>query len=162
MAATAAAAIGSSFSSSMRTLKCMRTKHFLSDNYNSVAMKLSAPRTFAPISQSYAIDHVNMGVITQSKWRVLKISAAVAQEEAAATAAGLVEEEVEEVEEDAETKAEDEAEAQAPAPAFTPLNTKLYFGNLPYNVDSAQLAGIIQEFGSPELVEVCDTYKVNL
>lgn len=34
------------------------------------------------------------------------------------------------------------------------VNTKLYFGNLPYSVDSAQLAGIIQEYGSPELIEV--------
>ncbi|RZC62347.1 hypothetical protein C5167_024130 [Papaver somniferum] len=33
-------------------------------------------------------------------------------------------------------------------------NTKLYFGNLPYNCDSAQLAGIIQDYGSPEMVEV--------
>lgn len=36
-----------------------------------------------------------------------------------------------------------------------PVNTKLYFGNLPYNCDSAQLAGIIQDYGSPELIEVC-------
>lgn len=35
-----------------------------------------------------------------------------------------------------------------------PVGTKLYFGNLPYSVDSAQLAGIIQDFGSPELIEV--------
>lgn len=34
------------------------------------------------------------------------------------------------------------------------VNTKLYFGNLPYSVDSAQLAGIIQDFRSPELIEV--------
>lgn len=34
------------------------------------------------------------------------------------------------------------------------VNTKLYFGNLPYLCDSAQLAGIIQDYGSPELVEV--------
>lgn len=34
------------------------------------------------------------------------------------------------------------------------VNTKLYFGNLPYNVDSAELAGIIQDYASPELVEV--------
>lgn len=34
------------------------------------------------------------------------------------------------------------------------VSTKLYFGNLPYSVDSAQLAGIIQDFGSPELIEV--------
>lgn len=38
--------------------------------------------------------------------------------------------------------------------AAAPQNTKLYFGNLPYNCDSAQLAGIIQEFANPELVEV--------
>lgn len=38
--------------------------------------------------------------------------------------------------------------------AESPVNTKLYFGNLPYSVDSAQLAGIIQDFGSPELIEV--------
>uniref|UniRef100_A0A803LS47 RRM domain-containing protein n=1 Tax=Chenopodium quinoa TaxID=63459 RepID=A0A803LS47_CHEQI len=30
----------------------------------------------------------------------------------------------------------------------------LYFGNLPYHCDSAQLAGIVQEYGTPELVEV--------
>ncbi|KFK40824.1 hypothetical protein AALP_AA2G046300 [Arabis alpina] len=34
------------------------------------------------------------------------------------------------------------------------INTKLYFGNLPYNVDSATLAHIIQDFANPELVEV--------
>lgn len=38
--------------------------------------------------------------------------------------------------------------------AESAMNTKLYFGNLPYSVDSAQLAGIIQDFGSPELIEV--------
>ncbi|KAJ8547175.1 hypothetical protein K7X08_010761 [Anisodus acutangulus] len=35
------------------------------------------------------------------------------------------------------------------------VNTKIYFGNLPYLCDSAQLAGIVQDYGSPELVEVC-------
>uniref|UniRef100_A0A7N0USU8 RRM domain-containing protein n=1 Tax=Kalanchoe fedtschenkoi TaxID=63787 RepID=A0A7N0USU8_KALFE len=34
------------------------------------------------------------------------------------------------------------------------VNTKLYFGNLPYLCDSAQLAGIIQEYANPELIEV--------
>ncbi|CAN8242429.1 unnamed protein product [Cochlearia groenlandica] len=34
------------------------------------------------------------------------------------------------------------------------VNTKLYFGNLPYNVDNATLAHIIQDFANPELVEV--------
>ncbi|KQK01329.1 28 kDa ribonucleoprotein, chloroplastic [Brachypodium distachyon] len=32
--------------------------------------------------------------------------------------------------------------------------TKLYFGNLPYNCDSALLAGIVQDHATPEMVEV--------
>lgn len=32
--------------------------------------------------------------------------------------------------------------------------TKLYIGNLPYHCDSAQLAGVVQQYGNPELVEV--------
>ncbi|KAK9063045.1 hypothetical protein SSX86_016915 [Deinandra increscens subsp. villosa] len=63
------------------------------------------------------------------KWALKKLSASVAQEEAAVS----VTEEEEEV---------------------SGVNTKLYFGNLPYLCDSAQLAGIIQDYGSPELVEV--------
>ncbi|CAA7047356.1 unnamed protein product [Microthlaspi erraticum] len=39
-------------------------------------------------------------------------------------------------------------------PPASTINTKLYFGNLPYNVDSATLAQIIQDFANPELVEV--------
>ncbi|KAH9764063.1 hypothetical protein KPL70_001393 [Citrus sinensis] len=168
MAATAAAAIGSSFSSSMHTPKCLRAKQCpvsLDHNNNVVIpmMKLSAPRVLlASISQPCTIEPLNIigAIPQQSKWRVLKMSAAVAQEEAAATAeeeaSGLVEEETEEVQEDGEAKAEAEAgpEAEALAPPPLGVNTKLYFGNLPYNVDSAQLAGIIQDYGSPELVEV--------
>lgn len=75
----------------------------------------------------------------QRRVRLPKVSAAVAQEEPAAAAAA-----------EAEAEAEEEV---APAPAVV-QNTKLYFGNLPYNCDSAQLAGIIQEYASPEMVEV--------
>lgn len=65
---------------------------------------------------------------------------------------------------------EEEEEEEAPAPAVEEekegegsdgssesegVNTKLYFGNLPYLCDSAQLAGIVQDYASPELVEVC-------
>ncbi|KAF3792912.1 ribonucleoprotein A [Nymphaea thermarum] len=49
-----------------------------------------------------------------------------------------------------EREGEEEKEEAAPSPP----NTKLYFGNLPYSCDSAQLAAIVQEYGSPELVEV--------
>jgi hypothetical protein len=54
------------------------------------------------------------------------------------------------VEEEELASGETEGEADQ-----VPVNTKLYFGNLPYNVDSAQLAGMIQEYGTPEMVEVC-------
>ena len=75
-------------------------------------------------------------------WRVPRVCAAFAQEEAPATASAVEEEEL----------APEEAKGETNE---IPVNTKLYFGNLPYNVDSAQLAGIIQEYGSPEMVEVC-------
>uniref|UniRef100_J3LIB3 RRM domain-containing protein n=1 Tax=Oryza brachyantha TaxID=4533 RepID=J3LIB3_ORYBR len=45
------------------------------------------------------------------------------------------------------------AEAEA-AGTTTTTTTKLYFGNLPYNCDSAQLAGIVQDYATPEMVEV--------
>jgi len=51
-----------------------------------------------------------------------------------------------------EEEKDDGASAVLDPPAA--VNTKLYFGNLPYNVDSATLAQIIQDFANPELVEV--------
>ncbi|ONK63886.1 uncharacterized protein A4U43_C07F19940 [Asparagus officinalis] len=86
-----------------------------------------------------------------SKRRLLKITAAVAQEEVAqedATAAA---------EEEGEGEGEGEGDHQEVEEVAEPVivqSTKLYFGNLPYNCDSAQLAGIIQEYASPEMVEV--------
>lgn len=171
MAASAAAAIGSSFSSSMHTLKCRRSsnnyKQFLvSDNGNNgsngsnVLLRLSQSRML--LQHSYSIEHLSLGAVTQKR-RFLKLSAAVEQEEAAAIAAEqeesvetAEEEGTKEVEGDGEAVAADETEGGAP-PAAEPVNTKLYFGNLPYNVDSAQLAGIIQDYGSPELIEVCNS-----
>ncbi|KAJ6430268.1 hypothetical protein OIU84_021635 [Salix udensis] len=76
-----------------------------------------------------------------ASWRVPRVSADVAQEEAPAPSPAVEEEEL----------ASEETEGEADQ---VPVNTKLYFGNLPYNVDSAQLAGMIQGYGSPELVEV--------
>ncbi|XP_010549094.1 PREDICTED: 28 kDa ribonucleoprotein, chloroplastic [Tarenaya hassleriana] len=50
---------------------------------------------------------------------------------------------------------EEEKEEQiSETPEDGGVNTKLYFGNLPYSVDSATLAGLIQDFANPELVEV--------
>lgn len=52
------------------------------------------------------------------------------------------------------TAEEEEEVESAGDDQVVPSNTKLYFGNMPYSVDSAQLAGIIQDYGSPELIEV--------
>lgn len=79
--------------------------------------------------------------------------AAVAQEEAAITAETQVLEE-EEVDEELGSEEINGEEVEPSGVDEAPANTKLYFGNLPYLCDSAQLAGIIQDFASPELVEV--------
>ena len=139
----AAAAVASSFSQSIQTLKCMRFKRLTA--YHSV-LRIPCTRMISSISHSYFTHELFPTSGTVQKWRVLKVSADVAQQEAAATAQveeNLVEEDKKEGE--AEVQAETETEAESP------VNTKLYFGNLPYNVDSAKLAGIIQEYGSPEI-----------
>ncbi|KAJ6689206.1 hypothetical protein OIU85_005591 [Salix viminalis] len=139
MAASAAAAVGSSFSpSSIHTLKCMHVKHCPSDH--SLLLRVSPVRTMlASLSRSnYVIEPLTQVAVS---WRVPRVSADVAQEEAPAPSPAVEEEEL----------ASEETEGEADQ---VPVNTKLYFGNLPYNVDSAQLAGMIQEYGSPELVEV--------
>lgn len=99
------------------------------------------------VSQTHSTEAF-VPVLAQ-KWRVLRVSAAVAQEEAAVEAAAPV---TEEVEEKAAEEVSGGGEGESGGGA---TNTKLYFGNLPYHCDSAQLAGIIQAYGEPELVEVC-------
>ncbi|KAL7145073.1 hypothetical protein ABFS83_07G054600 [Erythranthe nasuta] len=129
MAATAAAAaVASSFSTSMQSLK-YSSKIWPNNNENNNFLKISCGR-INPISSSGGVC---------VKWRVLRIAAAVAQEEAAALTAPAEE----------ESEAAEVADSESAA-----ANTKLYFGNLPYLCDSAQLAGIVQEYASPELVEV--------
>ncbi|KAF7146290.1 hypothetical protein RHSIM_Rhsim04G0172200 [Rhododendron simsii] len=140
MAAAAAVAVSSSLSTS---LKCIRFRNWSSD-------------PTARISSSSNKFFIKMGLISQThsteafvpvlaqKWRVPRVSAAVAQEEAAVEAAAE-----EAVEEEVSGGGEGEGEGGGAV-----INTKLYFGNLPYHCDSAQLAGIIQEYGEPELVEV--------
>ncbi|XP_030533952.1 28 kDa ribonucleoprotein, chloroplastic-like [Rhodamnia argentea] len=132
----AAAAIGSTFSSSINTLKCCLQSANSPSSCPPHQLRLLSPSSSNPPHLGEALS----ARITPLRRHVgLRISAAVAQEEVAAPAAAV------EVE-----KEEEEGEG---AEGVT-VNTKLYFGNLPYNVDSAQLAGIIQDYGSPELVEV--------
>ncbi|CAA2957011.1 28 kDa ribonucleo, chloroplastic-like [Olea europaea subsp. europaea] len=142
MAATAAAAVAASFSTSMQSLRCLTSsKSWACDHL----VKVSSNRILQPasIAHSLWIELNPIGAIC-GKSRVPRLTAAVAQEEA--VEAALVEEE----EEKAENGETNEGEAAETATA----NPKLYIGNLPYLFDSAQLAGIIQEYASPELVEV--------
>lgn len=110
----------------------------------------------ASVSLSYYIaEPLSIGTISHKLW-VPRIYAAVAQQEvvvaAAEADASLVEEKVEE---DNEKDEGGEEEVVADEDTETSVSTKLYFGNLPYSVDSAQLAGLIQDYGSAELIEVC-------
>ncbi|XP_020227068.1 28 kDa ribonucleoprotein, chloroplastic [Cajanus cajan] len=140
MAATAAG-IASLFSSSINTVKCLRSKNCsiidpLMTTVPSNRMFVASVPHLEPLSIGGAVSHKLWGP---------RISAAVAQEEVVvADDAGLDEEEVEE--NGGEGVAEQDSESSAA--------TKLYFGNLPYSVDSATLAGLIQDYGSAELIEV--------
>lgn len=184
--AAAAAAVSSSFSTSMQSLKCIRSKNLCHHQSDNIRMT-----TFKGMTQVSSISHSlvlePMMIIASTKCHARRsITAAVAQEQTAVTAGAEVE--VEEAALTVETEVEAEAEAEVltagaeaeveeavtdqvetekveeeeqvlsgesdESEGDSPVNTKLYFGNLPYLCDSAQLAGIIQDYGSPELVEV--------
>ncbi|XP_051127888.1 28 kDa ribonucleoprotein, chloroplastic [Andrographis paniculata] len=141
MAATATA-VASSFS----TLKkcCISSKSCSPNPNDQYPLRVSCSRPSLPplhhasLSTSHlSLEFAPTTPVTTNR-RAYRIAAAVAQEEAAAAAADL----------------DAPAEAEAAEDNGTGPNTKLYFGNLPYNCDSAQLAGIIQDYASPELVEV--------
>lgn len=143
MAATSAAAVGSSFS--LKYLTWPNEHH---------PVKVPFPCTRTVFHPASSLSH-SLGTttdlftpISSTKWKVLCIAGAdVAQEEAAV-----------EVEEQPVVEKEEEENSSAATESGTQVNTKVYFGNLPYLCDSAQLAGIIQEYASPELVEVSYPY----
>ncbi|KAL2325938.1 hypothetical protein Fmac_024996 [Flemingia macrophylla] len=138
MAATAAG-----IASLFNTIKCLRSKNCLI--IDPLVTTVPSNRVFASVSH---LEPLAIGGALSHKLWGARISAAVAQEEVvvADDDAGLVEDE--EVEEnEGEGVAEQDSESSAA--------TKLYFGNLPYSVDSATLAGLIQDYGSAELIEVC-------
>lgn len=85
-----------------------------------------------------------------------RISVAVAQEEAVVAVDDeekVVVEEGEKENEQEQEQEENENGGEIDAEEVD-TRTKLYFGNLPYSVDSAQLAGLIEDYGSAELIEV--------
>lgn len=84
-----------------------------------------------------------------------RILATVSQEETPATAVEEGEEVEAVKEEEVEVEKSEAGGEEETVPEEQPQqNTKLYFGNLPYNCDSSQLAGIVQEYATPEMVEV--------
>ncbi|CAN6245639.1 unnamed protein product [Urochloa humidicola] len=116
--------------------------------------------------------------VPMARRRGLAVTVMVSQEETAATAVEDDEEEVAEEQlldqdEVAEHHDGDEEQEQevveansgdgVRSEAASATTTKLYFGNLPYNCDSAQLAGIVQDYATPEMVELYGgrTMKVN-
>ncbi|XP_042484186.1 31 kDa ribonucleoprotein, chloroplastic-like isoform X1 [Macadamia integrifolia] len=145
--AAAAAAIGSCFSTAATT-SCIRSKQVALD----FVLRISHVRTLqvGSVSHTHSIEFLSTSMISH-KWCTLRILAAVAQEEAE-TAIQMEPELVEEPEDIVDEEGEDQVLGEEEAQ--TPINTKLYFGNLPYHCDSAQLTGIVQEYGSPEMVEV--------
>ncbi|RWV92153.1 hypothetical protein GW17_00045508 [Ensete ventricosum] len=107
-----------------------------------IVLRLASPRP-PHLRQNSSLTLVRESFYALVPSNTRRTFAAVAQDEATAAVAAQADEQEEEKEEEEDTVA-----------AAAPQNTKLYFGNLPYNCDSAQLAGIIQEFANPELVEV--------
>ncbi|XP_047078531.1 28 kDa ribonucleoprotein, chloroplastic-like [Lolium rigidum] len=115
-------------------------------------------------------EHLVTPVVPVARRSRRAATAMASQEDATTTA---VEEDVQEeepaageVEEEQAAPAEAEAEAEASSDdagggdagaaetEAASSATKLYFGNLPYNCDSALLAGIVQDHAIPEMVEV--------
>ncbi|KAI5397632.1 33 kDa ribonucleoprotein, chloroplastic [Lathyrus oleraceus] len=139
--ATAAAGIASLFSSSINPVKSLRSKNFPIDT--------SSNLTFAYVASHSSVEPLCVGAtISSHKLWMPRISvAAVAQKEAVVA---VDHEEKVVVEEEQEQEKENGGEIDAEVDS----RTKLYFGNLPYSVDSAQLAGLIEDYGSAELIEV--------
>ncbi|XAR63924.1 hypothetical protein NMG60_11024081 [Bertholletia excelsa] len=141
-AAAAAAAMGSLFSTSVQTLKCLHSKGIAS---TWILFQIGLA------SHIHAIDAFSIRPIFQ-KWQIPRIFVATTQEEAGAPTAEGVE------------KVSDGGEADRVVTGSI-VNT-IYFGNLPYHCDNAQLVGLIQQYASPELVEAihgsCSTLKHHL
>ncbi|KAK7393642.1 hypothetical protein VNO78_22201 [Psophocarpus tetragonolobus] len=147
MAATAAG-IASLFSSSINTVKCVRSKNC--SMVDSLITTVPSNHMFASVS--HLVEPLSVGGVTSHKLWGPRISAAVAQEEVVVVDdevgdVGSVEEEKVEENEGEDVVAEQDSDESS-------ASTKLYFGNLPYSVDSAKLAGLIEDYGSAELIEV--------
>ncbi|CAH9095169.1 unnamed protein product [Cuscuta epithymum] len=148
----AATSMASSFSTSMQNLNCSRPKNrpTTSDQLPRLHVSIKASSQIPLSLQSHFLGMVRClftpAAAVSPKRRVARLAVA---EEAALTETEQEEEEEHEEEVDGEAASTGTEEEESGV-----QNLKLYFGNLPYNCDSAQLAGVVQEYGSPELVEV--------
>jgi hypothetical protein len=106
------------------------------------------------ISQS-SVEPLSIGTTVSHKLWFPRISVAVAQEEAVVAVDDEEKVVVQEEEgKEEEVVVEEKENIGGETVAEVDTRTKLYFGNLPYSVDSALLAGLIEEYGSAELIEV--------
>lgn len=133
MAATAA--ISSCFSATITAN--LHLKHTSSNNF----LKLFSSSSSSLRQSPSLITSPNLWELSHFR-RLPRISCIVAQEQTVGEQDQLIVEQ----------------ESTIPLPPSS-QSTKLYFGNLPYNCDSAQLAGIIQQFADPEMVEVTLLYQ---
>lgn len=144
-AAAATATVQSSLSSPKTSITCLSNKHIPSD----IVKFGSTKKSYISLSFQhccYGNEPLSIAYISH-KQRTPRLAAAVTEEEAVET--------VEELQEGAAIQGEGEGEGEGKKEGDqVQVNTKLYFGNLPYLCDSAQLAGIVQDYGTPELVEV--------
>lgn len=93
--------------------------------------------------------------LTKEKKRVFKLFSSIITQEGMPLAANEEEEEPQYSEEQtSETESVQEASAEYTEQSEPLEGSKLYIGNLPYSCDSAELAGLVQEYASPEIVEV--------
>ncbi|XP_057547923.1 28 kDa ribonucleoprotein, chloroplastic [Amaranthus tricolor] len=142
MATTSTTTFQSSLCSPQSSIKCLATKHIISEPF---LLKFGCTRkSYSPLNLqhfNFTNESISSILYISHKWRAPKVTATVAEEEALETAEAAEEMEV-------------SGESQDNGGDQSEASTKLYFGNLPYLCDSAQLAGIVQQYGTPELVEV--------
>ncbi|MCL7050915.1 hypothetical protein MKW94_001280 [Papaver nudicaule] len=180
MAAAAGASLGSCFSATATTNTTCRVASSVrqyapaSDfslpriacisNVRTPSVLLQAGTSSSLSSHSHLLHesfcNISMNSPSQKSGSTFKISATIEQDEVSeVTEASSVAEEIMDEKTNEDSQEDGAAEVAVPSggdsnEGASPTNTKLYFGNLPYLCDSAQLAGIIQDYGSPEMVEV--------
>ncbi|KAL2923015.1 RNA-binding protein CP29B chloroplastic [Bienertia sinuspersici] len=153
--ATTTPTIQSSLTSPKTSIKsCLTTKNLVPDNPFLVRIGYSSKKYcsstlishyYCCTNSRYMSEPITVSYNSQNGRARRRVAATVAEEEAVETE--------EEATQSGESSGGSE-EVEVNNNNNNNNDTKLYFGNLPYHCDSAQLAGIVQQYGTPELVEV--------